>query len=303
MHERRLTILFATDPLLDATVAWRVVEKNDQPSMDDFLDEMKAAGFKPEVVITDGSPLYKGALAEVWEGVLHQLCVFHVIKEVNKLILDALRAVKNRLGRQGNKGRRKKRGRRSRDAAKRDAARAKRTRKEEAAFLWGHQHLVVKKDETMTEEERKDLDEMMRIAPEVGTLRKFTREFYSLFERRLTQRQARCRRTRLVNSHEYQADPFLAKAIKKLGRERFEKMIVFLGRDDDAERTTNHVERNNRAFRLVQKTRYRRRRPHTIELALWLHVCRAWRRHPLYGQTINARAPVIEKNPPSWRAA
>lgn len=36
---------------------------------------------------------------------VHQLCVFHVIKEVNKLILDGVRTVKNRIKRQGKKGR------------------------------------------------------------------------------------------------------------------------------------------------------------------------------------------------------
>ncbi len=38
------------------------------------------------------------------------LARFHVIKEVNKLILDGVRAIKNGLKRQGNKGRKKRRG-------------------------------------------------------------------------------------------------------------------------------------------------------------------------------------------------
>jgi hypothetical protein len=36
--------------------------------------------------------------------------VLHVSKEVNKLLLDGVRAIKNRLKRQGNKGRKKRRG-------------------------------------------------------------------------------------------------------------------------------------------------------------------------------------------------
>jgi hypothetical protein len=63
------------------------------------------------VAITDGSPLYKDALQSYWRGVEHQLCIFHVIKEVNKLILDGVRAIKNSLRRQGNKGRKKRWGR------------------------------------------------------------------------------------------------------------------------------------------------------------------------------------------------
>jgi transposase-like protein len=303
VHERGCTILFATDPLLNATVGWRVVKKNDQPSMDSFLDELKKAGFAPEVVITDGSPLYKDALQEIWRDVEHQLCIFHVIKEVNKLILDALRAVKNRINRQGNKGRKKKRGRRSGKAKKRRLALKKRTRKEAAAFLWEHQYLIVRKEESMTKEDKENLREMFRIAPELHTLRKFNRQFYALFERGITQRQARRRGTRMVNNAGYQANSFLRKALKKLRKERFEKMIVFLGRGEDAERTSNHVERNNRAFRLVQKTRYRRRRMHTIELALWLHVCRAWRKHPLYGRIPKARSSGTAQQPSPRRAA
>lgn len=303
VHERGCAILFATDPLLNTTVRWLVVKKNDQPSMDAFLDGLKEAGFAPEVVIADGSPLYKTALQEVWEDVQHQLCIFHVIKEVNKLILDALRAVKNRINRQGNKGRGKKRGRPTKAAGKRRRSRKKQSKKDEAAFLWEHQHLIVRKEESMTGEDKENLREMIRIAPELKTLRKFTRQFYALFERGITQRQARCRRTRMANNAEYQANFFLRKALRKLRKERFEKMIVFLGRGDDAERTSNHVERNNRAFRLVQKTRYRRRRMHTIELALWLHVCRAWRKHPLYGQTPKARSSGTAKRSSARRAA
>jgi len=73
-----------------------------------------------------------------------------------------------------------------------------------------------------------------------------------------------------------------------LAPEKFEKMIVFLSHPQ-AERTNNHVERNNRAFRLVQKTRYRRRRTHTIELALWLHIACRWRRHPKYKSARKSR--------------
>jgi hypothetical protein len=36
-------------------------------------------------VVTDGSNLYPGVLAELWSDAAHQLCVFHVIKDVNIL--------------------------------------------------------------------------------------------------------------------------------------------------------------------------------------------------------------------------
>jgi Transposase, Mutator family len=72
-----------------------VVDTNDQAHMDRFLQALKNRGLKAEVVITDGSPLYKDSLQRYWAEVEHQLCIFHVIKEVNKLILDGVRAIKN----------------------------------------------------------------------------------------------------------------------------------------------------------------------------------------------------------------
>ena len=84
--------------------------------------------------------------------------------------------------------------------------------------------------------------------------------------------------------------------LKMIGKEKFEKMLVFLGWVD-GERTSNHVERNNRTFRMMQKTRYKRRRRHTITRALWLSIVLRWKRHPLYdGKTLQlpAQAPETE---------
>ncbi len=44
-------------------------------------------------------------------------------------------------------------------------------------------------------------------------------------------------------------------------------MIVYLGWEN-VDRTNHHVERHNRVFRMLQKTRYKRRKVHTIEKAI-----------------------------------
>jgi len=93
VHDSGRTILFATDPLGDFTVSFKLVENNDQDHMDAFLQALKDRGLDVQVAITDGSPLYKDALQSYWAGVEHQLCVFHVIKDVNKLILEGVRAI------------------------------------------------------------------------------------------------------------------------------------------------------------------------------------------------------------------
>jgi transposase-like protein len=279
VHDSGRVLLYATDPISDFTVHFAINTSNDQDQMNAFLDELRAMGIDPQVIITDGSPLYKDALQEYWKAVEHQLCIFHVIKDINKLVLDALRSIKNTIKRQGNKGRKKKRGRRKKNAPKTSE---KRTKKDVAKFLWENQHLIVRKDESLSDEEREALAEMKRIAPAIKIIRRFNQDFYRLFERGITQQQARYRRTRMVNNPAYQANPFLVRALRKLRKERFEKMIVFLRHGENAQRTSNHVERNNRSFRMMQKTRYKRRTELTIRMAIELDLYARMLRHTLF---------------------
>jgi hypothetical protein len=276
-HERGRTILFATDPLLDATVGWKIVKTNDQDSMDGFLDELKAAGFRPEVVVTDGSALYKESLTARWREVKHQLCIFHVLQDAGREILDAVRDIRGGLPppRRHRRGRPCRRGR-------------PRRKDDRRAFIIEHLHLVVKQAESWTQEDRRAWARLLEIDVRFGLLREFVERLYACFQKDITPRQARCRRTRLVNDPRFGSDPHLRKVMAMLAPEKFEKMIVFLSHPR-AERTNNHVERNNRAFRLVQKTRYRRRRTHTIELALWLHIACRWRKHPKYQLALKSR--------------
>ena len=122
-----------------------------------FLQALKDQGLDVVVAITDGSPLYKDSLQTWWKDIQHQLCVFHVIKEVNKLILSGVRDIKNRIKRQGNKGRKRRPGRPTKKARQQRQAQKGRTKKEQAAFIWEHQYLIVKKQENLTDQEEQDL--------------------------------------------------------------------------------------------------------------------------------------------------
>jgi transposase-like protein len=287
VHDSGRTILFATDPLGDFTVSFKVVDTNDQAHMDRFLHALKNRGLKAEVVITDGSPLYKDSLQRYWAEVEHQLCIFHVIKEVNKLILAGVRAIKNRLKRQGNKGRKKRRGRPTKQAQQRRQSRGHMSKKEQATFIWEHQYLIVRKEDDLSEQEKTDLALLFQLAPALKLFRHFNQQFYRLFEKGITKQCARSRRTRMVNHPLYQANACLAKALKKISKDKFDKMIVFLGWEN-GQRTNNHVERNNRVFRMIQKTRYKRRKTYTIEKALELELYARMLEHPLYPHKIRA---------------
>lgn len=103
----------------------------------------------------------------------------------------------------------------------------------------------------------------------------------------------------MVNNPAYQGNAFLKKALKKLKKEKFEKMIVFLGWED-MERTNNHVERNNRAFRMLQKTRYKRRKQHTIRKALELDLYARMMEHELYDPNC-AYIPITLQEKPTLK--
>jgi hypothetical protein len=245
---------------------------------------------------TDGSPLYKDALQRYWVEVEYQLCILHVIKDVNKGILDGVRAIKNRIKRQGNKGRKKRRGRPSKKAQQPRQHRGGMSKKEQSTFIWEHQYLIVRKQDDLSEQDKEDLARMFKIAPEPKLFRQFNQQFYCLVEKGITKQCARSRRTQMVNHTPYHANAFLAKALKKIGKDRFESMIVFLGWEN-GQRTNNHVERNNRVFRMIQKTRYKRRKPHMIEKALELALYARMAEHPLYRHNIRElRIPCREKS-------
>src|SRR3954453_7842342 len=171
LHLGRFTLLLATDPLADLPVAFALVAKNDQGHMRRFLRNLKNWGLVPEVVVTDGSNLYPAVLEELWPDADHQLCVFHVIKDINKLVLDPACRLRSAMSRRGKAGRKKKRGRKG---AKSKAAAARRglTLKEKSSFVFQHRYLIVKRRENFTEADRDDLERVLSYLPELATLRR-----------------------------------------------------------------------------------------------------------------------------------
>ncbi|MFO0954731.1 MAG: transposase [Isosphaeraceae bacterium] len=119
LHLGRFTLLLATDPLRDRPVAFALVDKNDAEHMRRFLKNLKAHGFAPEVVVTDGSLFYPALLAELWREACHHLCVFHVLKDVNAKVLEAVRRLRRQKARRGSRGRKRRRGRPPKSRARR----------------------------------------------------------------------------------------------------------------------------------------------------------------------------------------
>jgi hypothetical protein len=105
LHLGRFTLVLATDPLADLPVAFALVGRNDQEHARRFLQNLKNWGLAPQVVVTDGSALYPGVLAELWPAARHQLCVFHLLQDVNDLIVAAVRRLARALARRARRSR------------------------------------------------------------------------------------------------------------------------------------------------------------------------------------------------------
>ena len=278
LHLGKFTLLLATDPIGDFPVAFALVSANDKDHMERFLRNLQRGGLNPKVVVTDGSTLYPTLLAEIWPKAEHQLCVFHVMQDLNKLILDAVRRLRTRLGRQGRKGRRRQRGRPTK-AEKRRRAKQGRSLQEKSKFVFKHRHLIVKRRENLRAQEQKNLKTMLEYLPSLRWLRKFTDKLHRLFEPKQSEYQAWCRWRALQGSVEFQAIPELAKALESLQARKFAKMIAFLRgpvRRRRLVRTNNHVERCNRKLRYWEKVRYKWRRRRTLVRFIVLLLNRWW---------------------------
>jgi transposase-like protein len=99
VYQGKLALLLAVDPAApegDRLVGYQLVHGSvDQDEVVTFLSRLRAGGIAPDEIVTDGSPLYPTALAQVWPAAAHQLCLFHETRRVTHAagqIITAVRA-------------------------------------------------------------------------------------------------------------------------------------------------------------------------------------------------------------------
>jgi hypothetical protein len=260
LHLGDYTLLLATDPLADLPVGFALVGANDQEHMKRFLGNLAHWGLQPQVVVSDGSSLYPQLLAEIWPDAKHQLCVFHLLRDVLNKVLDAVRRLRRRQQRRGRAGRKRRPGRRSKRQQTRRHKQGP-TAKEKAAFVWKHRLLIVKRSANLSETEREELEQLLAWLPELRTLWSFSQDVYRLLDESQTLRVARWRYTWLRYDPEYQEVGELVEALEVLAEPKLTKAMAFLGQPKGSQvRTNNHVERLNRKLRFAEKVRYRWRK-------------------------------------------
>ena len=230
-----------------------------------FQAALKTRGLALKGITTDGSALYPEPIATVFGQVPHQLCTFHVLKEVTKAVLGAVAKLRKGLAAAAPK---LGRGRPASKAARRAARRKKRI-EQKVGDLFEHRYLFVRRH--LTDSERKTLTRITRGQPQLRSLRGPMEEVYRLFDRRCRTATALAKlaklRARLRRFGQ------LRKALKKLFAAGLEKALVFLD-EKLLGATSNAVERGNRRYRKIQKRVYRVRTRHAIEARLALDLLR-----------------------------
>jgi hypothetical protein len=102
LYDGPFCILSIVDNRTYRRLAYRVLDHS--PKAEDigrflkaFRKQLDDRGLKLSGITTDGSPLYPKPLALVFNGVPHQICCFHVIKELTLSILHALAKVRKEM--------------------------------------------------------------------------------------------------------------------------------------------------------------------------------------------------------------
>jgi len=229
-------------------------------------------------ITTDGSALYTEPVKAEFPGVRHQICEFHVKKEINKSVLKAVAQVRREL--EKRKTKRTKRGR----PTPQDKATIRKNERIQAKIgaLFEHRYLFVQKELTATE--RETFRAITKGLPELRKLREIVDEVYRLYDRRCRHATALEKLRKL--RERVKRFKHLSMVLKKLESPTVDRSLVFLD-DKQLPSTSNAVERGNRRFRKMQKTVYRVRTcthiKHRISLDMFrdLHL-------PLRRQTVQS---------------
>ncbi len=243
--------------------------------MGDFRAQLEARQLRVQGITTDGSPLYPKPLADLWPNVRHQLCEFHVLKEITKAMLCAVAKLRKELS-----AKIPKQGRGRPGKAQKAPARKISRQKQRVADLFENRHLFVRHE--LTAKQNKLLVQLTRGLPQLRVLRPIMGEVYRLFDRRCKTSTALARLEKL--RQRVRRLKRLGQTLDKLKSPTLEKALVFLD-DRLLPSTSNSVERSNRRFRKAQKGIYSVRTKQHLEERLALDMQRE-RRTPQRNQTM-----------------
>ena len=173
-------------------------------------------------ITTDGSVLYPEPIRAVFGEVPHQICTFHVIKELVKGVLKAVASEREHFAKSTPK---LKRGRPSlKDKDARRLARKRKHMQQKSSALFQHRFLFVKR--RLTPSERKQLMHITRGLPHVRKLREIMEHMYALFDRRCRTQTALDKLRKLRQW--VKRFTWIGDTLKKVFSSNLEKALTFL---------------------------------------------------------------------------
>jgi hypothetical protein len=219
-----------------------------------FLGRLKTALDARDLALTgittDGAVLYPEPIRAVCGDVPHQICPFHVIKELVKGVLKAVAVERERLATSMPKV---KRGRpSSKDKKARRLARQSTRMHQKIREVFQHRFLLVKR--RLTPSERKQLLHITRGLPHLRKLREIMEHMYAVFDRRCRTQTALDKLRQLRQW--VQRFTWIGDTLTKVFSSNLEQALTFLD-DTLLPATSNAVERGNRRHRKMHKSVYR----------------------------------------------
>jgi hypothetical protein len=218
--------------------------------------QLTARGHTVLGITTDGSSLYPQPIALALGAIPHQICEFHILKELTKVVLRVLARLRKRLAAQTPPLRR---GRPKQTPESLRLHRKAQAIRQRVAALFEHRYLFVRHH--LTAAQRTILQRLLRYGRQLRALRAIMDEVYRLFDRRCRMDTALAKLTCL--RQRVRRFRSLGKSLDKLQSPNLEKALTFLD-DKLLAATSNVVERGNRRHRKMQKTIYRVRRQKSL---------------------------------------
>jgi len=272
LYEGRYCVLSAVDNRQYKRVLYEVLDHDPRHGdIEAFLGRLQTAldarNLTLKGITTDGSALYPDPIRTVFGDVPHQLCTFHVIKELTKGIVKAVAKERERLAQSKPKV---KRGRpSSKDKKARRLARKNKYMQQKISDVFQDRFLFVTR--RLKPSERKRLLSITRGLPHLRTLREIMDHIYALFDRRCRTHTALGKLKKLRQW--VRRFTWIGETLKKVFSPHLEKALTFLD-DKLLPATSNAVERGNRRHRKMQKSVYRVRSKVCLEGRIALDMMR-----------------------------
>ena len=271
LYDGPFGVLSAVDAPNQRRLLYEVLDH--APTREDVLfflarlnEEVRRRGRAVEGITTDASPLYPLPVRLALGDVPHQVCEFHVKKELTKAVRRVLAGRRKRLAAEAPP---LPRGRCPNTARARRRHEQAKTVERLVGELFEHRHLFVRRH--LSAGQRATLRRLTRGRPQLRAMREIMDEVYRLFDRRCRTETAPAKLARL--RQRVRRYTSLGRSLDKLHSPNLEKALTFLD-DKLLPATSNAVERGNRRVRKMEKAIYRVRRQEALQGRLALDLQR-----------------------------